>query len=843
MSTDSLESQIEDLISNDAPDFEVSKVLKKSIKEYLKSLDVIFESNQGKDFLVKHTKTIDMFLKVIYKYIIRKSFGNYLPLSNSIPITLVALGSYGREQLCVYSDIDLMFVYKDLEGYNPKPLIEKMLYIAWDSGLKLGHRVHEVGELNKVAQEDITIKSSLIESRFICGSKLLYGETDYRLKMIRQFKQKEFVVDKLKEYNDRQDKYDFNMEPDIKEGIGGLRDANTLFWIANAKHNVKNIKQLNEYYNIFGAEEYKEFRISLEFLFRVRSALHLVANKKQDKLILQYIPDIAQKLGFKDKATVSAQNQLVSKTFASLKNVHLFSKVFINKISRSLLFDSTNYTLFKNNRVEKGVFFVEDKVYASYMLKPKHIDEVLEIILKLPDREIKFGAGSMYLVKRSIFDEKTTDKTKKLLIELFKREYTSNIIQMFFDTEILHKLIKQFKKVLHLPQFDGYHKHPVTIHSIKSLYSLEHIKSDFVQKVYDNLSENDKLILKIVTLLHDAGKGRNADHSLVGEKLYKIFTKKLGFDTNSINDGGLLIKNHTLMSYVANKEDIYNEKTILLFTSRIGQKRLIDMLYVLTYADINGVGEDVYTAHSHDLLAELYLSSSSAVDKEELVRESARRIRKENAIKKDETFLSFTRLFQKKILSIKSNLLFIKYHKKEIIDIATMAKDVDTYKYKISNEKYLSVEIVRNQPLNLGYLLGKLSFLSIKNLDIFRLFDDKKYFKIDFSNAIDEGDMLFVEEVINNSFDMTKDIKLKKPTIDDITVDTEHSNTLAKIVLKAKDQKGLFAYLAKLFDFYQIDIETAKIYSDKNRALDVFLVEKSKNFEENLEKFLVDIRD
>lgn len=843
MSIEDLEAQIEDLISANAQDFEVSKLLKKTIKDYLKSLNTLFESNQGKDFLVKHTKSIDMFLKIIFKYILRKSFGNYMPLSNSIPISFVALGSYGREQLCVYSDIDLMIVYKDIEGYNPKPLIEKMLYIAWDSGLKLGHRVHEVSELNTVAQEDITIKSSLIESRFICGSKLLYSEVEARLKQIRKTKQKEFVIDKIKEYNDRQHKFDFNMEPDIKEGIGGLRDANTLFWIANVKHNVKNIKELNEYYNIFSVDEYKEFRMSLEFLFRLRSALHLVANKKQDKLILQYIPDIAQKLGFESTQSQLAQNLLTYKTFEALKTIHLFCKVFITKVSRQFLYDSENIKQLKSHRITKGIYYCENKVYTSYNISPKHIDELLEIILSLPDTKITFGAGFLYLAKKAIIDEKIKPSTKKLLVKLFQREYVSDIITLFFDANILHKLIKQFKKVLHLAQFDGYHKHPVTIHSIKSLYYLENIKVEFIKNIYTSMNENDKKILRIITLLHDAGKGRSADHSIVGEKLYKIFTKKLGFNEKDINDGGLLIRYHTLMSYVANKEDVYSEKTILAFVSKIGEKRLIDMLYLLTYVDINGVDEHIYTTHTHDLLKELYLSSCNAVDKNELVQESARRLKKENSIKKDENFLAFSKIFQKKILSIQSNLLFIKYNNKQIIDIANMAKDIQDYTFKIKNDNYLSIEIVRQKELNLGYLLGKLSFLNIKNLDIFRLFDDKKYFKIDFSNAIDNEEIPFIEAIIHDSFDMQKTINLKKPQIDDVNVDEEHSNTLAKIVLNAKDQKGLFAYIAQLFDFYKIDIETAKIHTEKNKAQDVFLVAKNYDFKENFEKFLKNIRE
>ncbi|WP_457594639.1 DUF294 nucleotidyltransferase-like domain-containing protein, partial [Hydrogenimonas sp.] len=168
-----LNIEIESLLDQDAPDFKISKLLKQAVKAYLDNLEEIFKETQGKAFLVHHTRKIDAFLSIIYKVVLRKMFREFQPMRNSVPIALVALGSYGREQLCVYSDIDLMIVYKKTPGYNIEEIIEKILYIAWDAGFQLGHRVHEVSELPEVAQSDITIKTALIESRFIIGSNFI----------------------------------------------------------------------------------------------------------------------------------------------------------------------------------------------------------------------------------------------------------------------------------------------------------------------------------------------------------------------------------------------------------------------------------------------------------------------------------------------------------------------------------------------------------------------------------------------------------------------------------------------------------------------------------------------
>jgi len=176
-----LNIKIEELIDQKAPDFQIAKVIKLEIKEYLNSLEEIFKDSSGKDFLVKHTKRIDGFIKIIYKYLIRKHFRAYLPMSNHIPITVIALGSYGREQLCVYSDIDIMLLYDEVPGFNIKPILEEFVLLAWDSGLKLGSRVHSIEDVEHEVRSDVTIKTSLLESRLIYGSKQLWYHFEYKL--------------------------------------------------------------------------------------------------------------------------------------------------------------------------------------------------------------------------------------------------------------------------------------------------------------------------------------------------------------------------------------------------------------------------------------------------------------------------------------------------------------------------------------------------------------------------------------------------------------------------------------------------------------------------------------
>ena len=294
-----LNLQVEELISKNATDFQISKVFKNYYKNYLESIDTRVETTGGKDFFIKHTKHTDKFLILLYKYILRKNFSSHQPMSTSIPISLVALGSYGREQLCIYSDIDIMILYENIKGYNLKVIMEEFITLAWDCGLKLGSRVHELKEISEAVKEDITIKSSILESRLIYGSKILWFGYENVLNRIRKTNQKEFVLDKLEEHKERLLKYPLRMEPNIKDGYGGIRESNMMYWMANILYGVTNTKDLIG--KQFTEEEYKKYRQALEFIFQVRNALHNIARKKQDQVTFDILPDLSTKLGFVNK--------------------------------------------------------------------------------------------------------------------------------------------------------------------------------------------------------------------------------------------------------------------------------------------------------------------------------------------------------------------------------------------------------------------------------------------------------------------------------------------------------------------------------------------------------------
>lgn len=821
--------EIEDVIENNGSDFELSKLFKQYIKEYKESLPGLFEQNQGKDFLVKHTKKLDSIIELMYKIVLRRIFGNYLPMRSSIPIAVVALGSYGREQLSVHSDIDLLIVYEDISGFNSELIIEKLFYLALDAGMKLGHRVHEVNDLFQASTEDITIKTSLMEARFIVGSPFTWHETQRELNKIQHFEQKEFIIAKIEEAQARRKKHPSSMQPNLKESVGGLRDSHLLFWIAKTIFGVNNIKDLTG--TLFTESEYREYRIALELLFRARSALHLITGKQEDRLLLEHIPQVSVSLGFKD------QKRMATKVLEAQWRINNFTQIFAKKMVRSLLVETDNISKFRHNRIQKGIYVLDDRLYASFHLKPLSINELLELLVSLPDKDYKYDSGLLNQFTYTKISHPLKNTTYALIKKLLQKKHIYYFLKLIYDAGVLHELFSSFRKVMHMPQFDGYHTYPVDIHSIKCVEALENIQEPFIKNLYENLNSEEQLLLKVVVLFHDTGKGRKQNHCEVGAKLVTQFAKHIKLSSELIARAITLTKHHILMSGVAFKENIYNEKTLYKFMSKVEDITNLNLLYILTYADINGVGGDTYNSFNSKLLYDLYVSALEIAQNSNRITDAKKRLIIEKRVRNLEEFEELPRVLAKKILTVESNLFFFKHSPQDIIAIAKKAKETQEYSFTTKTQNSLTIEIYRKIPLNLGFLLASLSHLDVASMEIFTLFDDVKYFKIDFIKNVAGNELVEVEDIIEAAFNMQRTVKLQDIKIkrDEIAIDCDHSLTHAEITILTSNKLGLLAYVMDCFEKLNINIVSAKIHSSKYKVRDSFLMNKQNDICSNVE--------
>ena len=812
--------QLNELIYSSTNDFEISKAIKNTIKNYL---DSIHNIQGGKDFFVKHTKKMDEFIKIIYKYLIKKNFEEYAPSLNSIPITIIALGSYGREQLSIYSDIDIMIVYKDIKGYNLKELIENFITMLWDLGLKIGHRVHELKDLFKASNEDITIKTAILESRFITGSKFLWYEIENELNKIRNHNKKEYIIAKYNEMKQRHKKYPLSMEPNIKDGFGGIRDSNTLLWINKVIFNYPNNSYLVPKYA--SEEEFREYRSSLEFLFKTRVYLHLIAKKKIDTVYLQYQREIALNMGYKDSTRISAERKFIKDLLKSLWKVNTFCEITIKKLIKPYLYSHT-FKEIQQKRVDKYFYICDKKLYSNFKT-PYNFKEYLEKIINIKQTIKKTDISVVANLK-----SKKTKTTKKLIKSIF---YSDNLYAIFFAlyrANKLHKLIPPFEKVKYLAQFDGYHQYPVDIHSLYTIKELNSIKE------FHHLNEENKAVLRFAAFFHDLGKGRVEDHSIIGAKIAKEFANEINFPKAEIISK--LIKYHTLMSNVAQREDIFNDKVILSFAEIVKNKEFLDFLYILTIADIKAVGEGIFTSFKENLLRTLYENTLNALSNKELLNEITIRKRKEKLLNKKEDFLNLPLSLRKAVLKSPSNQLFLQNSINSILNLLNWIQDIKDKKIKFENEKHLIIHIVKKDNLNfsLGWFLEKMSKLNLVHLSIYKI-KDLKYFKIEFDSKVENYDLDIIQKWIEEAFQEKKEIK-NKVTFkkEEINIDCNHSQNYASLKIKTKDVKGIVSTITDIFDKYDINIEDVKITSQKNIARDLFIIPKTSGFCEKKDKIL-----
>jgi len=815
---------LEKIIYSDKEEFEIIKELREEIKKYRDNLELEVSAKQ---FFIRYTKKMDEFISVVFKFVLKQEFGFYRPNINSLPIVLTALGSYAREQLSLYSDIDIMIVYKDVKGYNLIEIIEKFVTMLWDLGLTIGHRVHKVGELLSVSRSDIVIKTAILESRYIFGSKYLWVEVQNELKKIRLDNQKEFVLKRYEMLNEYHKKYPLSMEPNIKQGFGGIRDGNTLFWIANVIYGVKNNAELVGI--LFNEEEYKEYRSALEFIFRVRVYLHMLTKSHKDVVLLEYQRDIALKLNYKDTKRLKAERIFVRDLLKSLWTINRFTSINIKKLLKPFLFNPK--TISKINRIKKGYYICDDKIYINWHNKDS-MKESFNLFLNY-----EFKKYDVSLV--NLFYHQKVNITNNQLKYMFNKENFYPIIKALYKADKLSTIIPEFKQVENLAQFDGYHQYPVDIHSIKTLYNLENIRYENIKTLFNSLTKKEKQILKIAALFHDLGKGRKEDHHIIGAKLVANFMNKLSFRENEIDIAKKLVKYHTTMSNVAQREDIDNDNVLLKFASIVENKKFLDMLYILTYADIDAVSENTFNSFKANLLNRLYQNTLEVLQNKELILESNKRERKISQLLKNEEFLSLPRYWQRKVLSSPSTQMFLKHSVKEIVEIVKKMINCQKYNYEVSTKPLIITIVKKDINLNLGYLLAKLSYLPLRHIAIYKI-GDVKYFKIEYETEVEEENKNLIYEIIKESFKEYKEVKFEKPKLKrkEFKINCNHSKNYIALKLKTKDKKGIIAFVMEILDKYNIDVEDVKISVQKNVVRDIFIINKSSQFCEKIEKIL-----
>ena len=555
------------------------------------------------------------------------------PLANptkSQRLSLLAVGGYGRAEMAPFSDVDLLFLAPYKLTAWAESVIESMLYILWDLRLKVGHASRTIKDCLRLGREDFTIRTALLEHRFLDGDAQLAAELEHELKK-NLFKgtATEFIEAKLAERSARHKKQGgqrYVVEPNVKEGKGGLRDLQSLFWIAKYVHGVQDPAELVRL-KLFSQDEYDRLLAAENFLMAVRTHLHLITGRAVDQLTFDMQVEVASAMGYKSHGGRRAVEHFMQDYFRHATDVGELTRIFITALEANHLKQEPRLIgLFRRRKkVREGLKVVQNRL--SIVSEKRFLKNRLNILC-IFDEALRTGyllhPDAMRMIAAHldmIDDEMRADpKAAKVFLGLLlKHGNPERALRRMNELGVLAAFIPEFAPVVAMMQFNMYHSYTVDEHTIQCISTLAQIeRGELVEElpIASGILEQgiNRKVLYVALLLHDLGKGREEDHSILGEKIARKVAPRLGLKPVEARNVEWLVRNHLLMSDVAQKRDISDPRTVQGFAKAVKTRERLDLLTVLTVCDIRGVGPATWNNWKAVLLRNLYGQTADALE-------------------------------------------------------------------------------------------------------------------------------------------------------------------------------------------------------------------------------------
>lgn len=544
-------------------------------------------------------------------------------------ISVMAVGGYGRAEMSPHSDVDLLFLTPWKITPWAESVIESMLYMLWDLRLKVGHASRTVNDCLRLGRDDYTIRTALVEKRYLDGSAALAEELSTRLREeLFRNTAADFIEAKLEERASRHKKQGgqrYVVEPNIKEGKGGLRDLQTLFWIAKYVHSVDDPADLVKL-GVFRAEEYRYFERAQNFLWAARNQLHLVTGRAMDQLTFDLQVEVAERLGYVDRAGRRAVEHFMQDYFRHATRVGDLTRVFLTSLEATHIkrMPTLRNLFTRRKKVKQGFQVVQNRL--SIENEQDFLADKLNI-LRLFDEALRTGfplhpdATRMIVANLNLIDDtmrRDPEANKIFLNLLLKHKEPSRALHRMKETGVLGAFLPEFQPIVAMMQFNMYHHYTVDEHTIVCVNVLERIeRGDLAEEL--PLSSRivkagvNRRVLYLALLLHDIGKGRPEDHSVLGARIARRIAPRLGLKPQECSTVEWLVRHHLLMSDMAQKRDIADPRTVRDFAKAVKTQKRLDLLLVLTSCDIMGVGPGVWNNWKAMLLRNLYRQTSEAL--------------------------------------------------------------------------------------------------------------------------------------------------------------------------------------------------------------------------------------
>ncbi|WP_373501985.1 [protein-PII] uridylyltransferase [Desulfococcus sp.] len=584
-----------------------------------------FFSHDSPGFMENYTRLLDDYF--------RESFENSMIGPNmgidKNPYAMIALGGYGRQEQCAHSDVDILFLFKKELPKKAEALIREIIYPLWDIGLDIGHATRSLKDCINLAAKDFEVLMSLLDARFVCGMSPLYSEMAGRIREKIVFRRGGKIVDWLTEANRERHRVfgdsAYLLEPNLKEGRGGLRDYHALLWLSRVRFNLETPRDL-EYHGYLSHEEFQDLERALAFVWKVRSGLHILVRRKYDQLHFAHQVELAERFGYRQGSMQHGVEQFLGELHGHMDVIQQAHLLFFQEAGTP----RKRFLFHRKPAAAKLAAGVEVRKQALAFASVKTVIDTPECLVRIFEESVRTGlpldreARRLIREFRHLMDADAVRRPgavralEQVLLEPAAGAH--DVLGEMHTTGMLMQFVPELKTVVNQIEYDTYHVYPVDRHLLKTVAAVSRlglpddegrdafkpsVDKDLCRTLMEELPDRRPLVWS--ALLHDVGKGTGLAHPEAGERISRSVLARLDYPREMIDTVGFLVRSHQLLPHTATRRDIDNEETALFLAGEVGDLPRLNMLYLLSVADLRATGPKAWNEWTAILMRSLFL--------------------------------------------------------------------------------------------------------------------------------------------------------------------------------------------------------------------------------------------
>ena len=834
---------------------------KNSPKEFLQKKSLILKANLNQNNILNILNARSNINDALILYTSEK-----FNISND-EISLIAVGGYGRKEFYPKSDTDLLILINDQKKDQHKKNISHFLAYLWDIGIEVSHSTRTIKECITEGSRDISIATTLLESRYISGSKKMFENLIKTIDESKSFwSNKDFYQEKVDEQIKRHLQFNntaYNLEPDIKNGPGSLRDLHTIFWLCKKFLGIDQIEELLNH-NILTEKQLQQLINSRNFLSLIRYSLHSETKRAENRLLFEYQKKLAKQLNYEDQDHLIGVEIFMQDYYKSARTISRMNEIILQTLKQQFLEISENKVkdINQNFQIKNQLVGLKDDI--SFKDKPALLLEIFLLFQKNKDVEgidaktIGLITNNLHLINK---DFRRKIEHKEIFLEILKApEGVTHELRRMNLYGVLGHYIPAFGLIEGRMQYDLFHAFTVDEHTLFVVSNLRRLaltrfNHEFPEDSQKMQAIESPEILYIAGLFHDIAKGRGGDHSIIGAEEAEVFCLDHGLTNYDSKVVSWLVMNHLVFSLTAQKKDIYDPNVIRDLALLIGDELRLDYLYLLTVCDVRATNPTLWNSWKKRLFDDLYLLTKKAlregleepIDKEELIREKISLTKNElnnHEFQNVENFLSyfdddyFIKFNMNEIL--KQSLVMINRNipnkAQDIIDISAIDNEDYFYAFvftQIDNESFYKITSIFEQ-----------EGVSVRDAKVVRVneeyciysfyFDHMRTMKDEINQKNEAINKYINEAMASDSFSaqsgpqiLSRRLRSFDKKVDiSFSEDRIHNRTVMEIT--CIDRPGLLSNISKILKEESIWIQSAKIATIGENADDIFYLNNSK---------------